>query len=195
MSDDFSEEEKVSGIWWRQLVAGAGAGAGETDRDTFSSITPFSFYLLTYLLCLGFFFSLSLSHLFVSFLYTIYTCIVLFHAFVNSVILICCNADIVLFSLVSFLSVSRTTTAPLDRLKIFFQVQSLQHQHFTLLSCAKQMVKEGGVRSLWRGNGINVIKIAPESALRFYAYEKVLFVCTCTCKCFSACGISNIDTM
>ena len=29
LSDDFSEEEKVSGIWWRQLVAGAGAGAGE----------------------------------------------------------------------------------------------------------------------------------------------------------------------
>ena len=29
MPDDFSEEERVSGMWWRQLVAGGGAGAGE----------------------------------------------------------------------------------------------------------------------------------------------------------------------
>ena len=30
--DEFTEAEKISGMWWRQLVAGGGAGVGEQGR-------------------------------------------------------------------------------------------------------------------------------------------------------------------
>ncbi|XP_069961112.1 mitochondrial adenyl nucleotide antiporter SLC25A25 isoform X1 [Cherax quadricarinatus] len=67
--------------------------------------------------------------------------------------------------------VSRTCTAPLDRLKVFLQVHGAK-QFQGLANCFRYMLKEGGVTSLWRGNGINVLKIAPESALKFAAYEQ-----------------------
>ncbi|XP_072538095.1 calcium-binding mitochondrial carrier protein SCaMC-2-A [Salminus brasiliensis] len=94
--DEFTTEEHLTGMWWRHLVAGGGAGA-----------------------------------------------------------------------------VSRTCTAPLDRLKVLMQVHGSRSSNMCIMSGLTQMIKEGGLRSLWRGNGINVIKIAPESALKFMAYEQI----------------------
>eukprot|EP00118_Oscarella_pearsei_P005354 m.24552 g.24552 ORF g.24552 m.24552 type:complete len:471 (+) comp28641_c0_seq1:51-1463(+) len=96
--DDLLEEEKTSGLWWRQLAAGGGAGA-----------------------------------------------------------------------------VSRTCTAPLDRLKILLQVQggNPDASRLGFRSGFSEMIREGGFRSLWRGNGVNVIKIAPETAIKFFTYEQI----------------------
>ncbi|GCB81354.1 hypothetical protein scyTo_0021381, partial [Scyliorhinus torazame] len=93
--DEFTEEERMSGMWWKQLLSGAMAGA-----------------------------------------------------------------------------VSRTGTAPLDRLKVLMQVHASKSNQMNIFSGFKQMLKEGGVVSLWRGNGMNVVKIAPETAIKFMAYEQ-----------------------
>uniref|UniRef100_A0A8C5N6Z6 Solute carrier family 25 member 25 n=1 Tax=Gouania willdenowi TaxID=441366 RepID=A0A8C5N6Z6_GOUWI len=70
-------------------------------------------------------------------------------------------------------AMSRTCTAPLDRLKVLMQVHSSRSNSMRIAGGFAHMIREGGVRSLWRGNGINVIKIAPESALKFMAYEQI----------------------
>ncbi|XP_012244344.1 calcium-binding mitochondrial carrier protein SCaMC-2 isoform X1 [Bombus impatiens] len=67
--------------------------------------------------------------------------------------------------------VSRTCTAPLDRIKVYLQVHGTRH--CKIKSCFRYMLREGGSISLWRGNGINVLKIGPESALKFMAYEQI----------------------
>ncbi|KAG7211500.1 hypothetical protein KM043_010769 [Ampulex compressa] len=68
-------------------------------------------------------------------------------------------------------AVSRTCTAPLDRIKVYLQVHGTRHCN--IMSCFRYMLREGGIISLWRGNGINVLKIGPETALKFMAYEQV----------------------
>ncbi|RXG43636.1 hypothetical protein VDGE_01237 [Verticillium dahliae] len=86
--------------------------------------------------------------------------------------------------------VSRTATAPLDRLKVYLLVNTKSSAD-TALAALKQgrplvalanagkpfgdafrdLWQAGGMRSLFAGNGLNVIKIMPESAIKFGSYE------------------------
>jgi len=68
--------------------------------------------------------------------------------------------------------ISRTMTAPIDRLKVLYQV----HSSLALTGDGRPMglskglaaiYKEGGIRGFWRGNLTNVMKVVPESSLFF----------------------------
>ncbi|CAA0806836.1 Mitochondrial substrate carrier family protein [Striga hermonthica] len=63
---------------------------------------------------------------------------------------------------------SRTATAPLDRLKVILQVQTT---HASIGPAVRNIWKEGGLLGFFRGNGLNALKVAPESAIKFYTYE------------------------
>ena len=71
--------------------------------------------------------------------------------------------------------VSRTATAPLDRIKVLLQVQGQQKvlgaaEELGVGQLCRAMVNEG-VLTMWRGNGISCLKIFPENALRFLVFE------------------------
>uniref|UniRef100_A0A8R1HYH7 EF-hand domain-containing protein n=1 Tax=Caenorhabditis japonica TaxID=281687 RepID=A0A8R1HYH7_CAEJA len=70
-------------------------------------------------------------------------------------------------------AMSRTCTAPFDRIKVYLQVNSTKSNKLGVVSCVHLLHAEGGIRSFWRGNGINVIKIAPESAMKFMCYDQI----------------------
>ena len=50
------------------------------------------------------------------------------------------------------------------------------------------MIQERGLRSLWRGNRINVLKIVPESAIKFMAYEQIKRATGDTARARVLCG-------
>lgn len=69
-------------------------------------------------------------------------------------------------------AVSKTTTAPLDRIKVLLQVQSnLIGKDMSFWSKIYSVYQEGGIISFWRGNFTNVVKIVPESALIFTLFD------------------------
>ncbi|KAK7949070.1 calcium dependent mitochondrial carrier protein [Apiospora aurea] len=86
--------------------------------------------------------------------------------------------------------ISRTATAPLDRLKVYLlintksstraaveaaqkgqPVAAVKNFNRSLTRAFSELYREGGLRGLWAGNGLNVIKIMPETAIRFGTYE------------------------
>ncbi|KAI5090396.1 calcium-binding mitochondrial carrier protein SCaMC-1, partial [Silurus meridionalis] len=133
--DEFTEEEKTSGLWWKQLAAGAMAGAvsrtGTAPLDRIKVFMQVQFIITAFY---SFFFFFFFFRIFV-FLYT---------NFGKEFISLC----------------------------LMLQVHGSKTNKISILGGFKQMIKEGGVTSLWRGNGVNVIKIAPETAIKFMAYEQ-----------------------
>lgn len=66
--------------------------------------------------------------------------------------------------------VSRTVTAPLDRLKAVLQV-TRSSKRVAATATLKRLAREEGLLALFKGNGANCIKVVPECAIKFVAYD------------------------
>jgi len=82
-------------------------------------------------------------------------------------------------------AVSKTTVAPMDRVKLVLQLQtgqsiaigSEQRQYKGIVDCFQKLCAEQGVKSLWRGNMAGVIRCFPSQALNIClrdAYRLIL---------------------
>lgn len=72
--------------------------------------------------------------------------------------------------------VSRTCTAPMDRLKVLMQASSAATGPSGVFSGLASIYREGGWKAFFRGNGTNVIKVAPETAAKFFVFEELKMV-------------------
>lgn len=69
-------------------------------------------------------------------------------------------------------ALSRTVVSPFERVKILLQVQNSTHAYNQgLFGAIGQVYREEGWKGLFRGNGLNCIRIFPYSAVQFVVYE------------------------
>ena len=60
--------------------------------------------------------------------------------------------------------VSRTLTAPLDRIKVLMQAD-LGGVNYTIRQANAKIWREGGFKAYFKGNGVNCLKVTPENAI------------------------------
>tara|TARA_B100001093_G_scaffold306174_1_gene292211 strand:+ start:372 stop:1217 length:846 start_codon:yes stop_codon:yes gene_type:complete len=65
-------------------------------------------------------------------------------------------------------SISRTIVAPIDKIKILMQFNNTKLSFYRFL---RTNIKEEGFINLWKGNGVNLLRIFPFSGLQFCTYD------------------------
>lgn len=68
--------------------------------------------------------------------------------------------------------VSRTGTAPIDRLKTIMQA-GVEGAPRGVVSGLKGIYADGGIKAFFRGNGVNCLKVGPEMGIKMVAFDRL----------------------
>jgi solute carrier family 25 phosphate transporter 23/24/25/41 len=70
-------------------------------------------------------------------------------------------------------SISRTITAPLERIRVIMNTQTTKNPQFKrdFLKAVQAVNAESGLPGFWRGNFVNICRIAPSSATTFGVFD------------------------
>jgi len=67
---------------------------------------------------------------------------------------------------------AKTIIAPLERVKILFQVKSQQFAFTGVVSSINKIIKQEGAIMLWKGNTATIVRVYPYAAIQFMSYEQ-----------------------
>ena len=68
-------------------------------------------------------------------------------------------------------AVSRTVTAPVETVKTVLMVSGDKYPNVGPLGTGLRIVKHDGWKGLFRGNGVNVLRVAPSKAIELFAFD------------------------
>jgi hypothetical protein len=68
-------------------------------------------------------------------------------------------------------AVAKTSVAPIERVKILFQVNTRQHMHIGIVGTLVDIAKNEGVRAYWKGNWANCSRVIPYAAVQYMSHE------------------------
>jgi len=70
-------------------------------------------------------------------------------------------------------SISRTVVAPLERVRVLMNTMTTRDPNFLkdFGTAIRSIYKDGGIKGFWRGNMVNVMRIAPSSATTFGVFD------------------------
>ncbi|KAG8490040.1 hypothetical protein CXB51_015970 [Gossypium anomalum] len=69
-------------------------------------------------------------------------------------------------------TVSKTTVAPLERIKILMQTRAEGFHSIGMYGSMKKLMKNEGLRGLYKGNGVTIIRTLPHSIFQYVTYEQ-----------------------
>lgn len=69
-------------------------------------------------------------------------------------------------------TVAKSAIAPLERVKILFQIRSIHYPFNGVFPTLHSIYINEGIAGLWKGNNATVLRIFPYAAIQFYSYEK-----------------------
>lgn len=67
---------------------------------------------------------------------------------------------------------AKTAVAPMDRIKILYQVTSTPFHIRHVPSVVGRIVKEEGFYALWKGNTVSMIRVVPYAGIQFMVFNK-----------------------
>jgi solute carrier family 25 protein 16 len=68
---------------------------------------------------------------------------------------------------------AKTSVAPLERIKILFQIRSKHYPYTGVIPTTIKIVQREGVVGLWKGNLATIVRIFPYAAIQFLSFEQL----------------------